>query len=119
MKLQLDAEYVWQDDSLVFKALVNSAAGNFNYDLMLLGKFRFANGDLAFDIHYTNATNTGPLSINLNFQGDSEKFLQAVAFHLQISPDHVEVQLTARFSINQRFVAGVGRVMETAQPAAA
>ncbi len=40
MALSLEAEYGWQDNALVFKALVNTGAGGFNYDLMLEGRLR-------------------------------------------------------------------------------
>jgi hypothetical protein len=112
LKLNLEADYSWEDNALVFKATVDETAGVLNYDLMLQGKFKFDTGDLTFDIHYTNAAGAAPLTIDLNFTGDTNNFLQAVAFHLQISPDQIDVELTARFSISQRFVQGVGRVME-------
>jgi hypothetical protein len=119
MTLALQAEYAWQDNALVFKALVNTEAGNFNYDLMLQGRFKFDNGNLTFAIHFTNSAGADSLTIDLSFAGDTDRFLQAVAFHLQISPDRIEFQLTARFSIRQRFVAGVGRVLENAEAIAA
>ncbi len=115
MSLNLQAEYAWQDNALVFKALVNTEAGNFNYDLMLQGRFKFDNGNLTFAIHYTNSVGADSLTIDLSFARDTDNFLQAVAFHLQISQDRIELQLTARFSIRQRFVAGVGRVLEKAE----
>jgi hypothetical protein len=119
LKLELKAEYSWEDNSLVFKALVNNEAGGFNYDLMLQGKFKFDNGNLTFAVHFTNAAGANTLTLDLSFEGDADNFLQAVAFHLQISQDQIDLTLTARFSISQRFVAGVGRVMEDAKAVAA
>jgi hypothetical protein len=119
LTLNLEADYSWEDNALVFKAAVDDTAGLLSYDLMLQGKFKFDSGNLTFDIHYTNAVGAAPLTVDLNFTGDTDNFLQAVAVHLQISPNQIEVQLTARFSISQSFVEGVGRVMENAQATAA
>ena len=118
LDLSLDAEYHWEDNALVFKAMVNSEAGNFNYDLMLQGKFKLDNGVLTFGIHFTNAEGANTLTIDLAFEGDKDNFLQAVAFHLQITPGQVELTLTARFSISQHFVAGIGRVLDAPEVAA-
>jgi hypothetical protein len=115
LDLNLEADYSWEDNSLVFKASVGEEGGVLSYDLMLQGKFKFEAGTLTFDIHYTNSPGADPLTIDLNFEGDTNSFLQAVSFHLQISPDRVEVDLTVHFSITQHFVAGVGRVMDDAQ----
>ena len=119
LSLDLEADYSWKDNALVFKAAVDETAGVLSYDLMLEGKFKFDNGNLTFDVHYSNLAGATPLTIDLNFAGDTDNFLQAVAFRLQISPDQIEVQLTARFSISQSFVLGVGRMLENAQATAA
>lgn len=119
LKLNLEAHYSWENNSIVFKAAVGEEGGVFNYDLMLQGKFKFDGGSLSIDIHYTNAAGAEPLTIDLNFVGDVDNFIQAVSFHLQISPDRVVIELTVRFTIKQRFVAGVGRVMGDAEKIAA
>ncbi|HEY1304304.1 MAG TPA: hypothetical protein VGF24_12175 [Vicinamibacterales bacterium] len=113
LSLNLTAEYEWKDNSLVFKAVVSNEAGNFNYDLMLEGTIKPAGGgQLAFSIRYTNAEGSEGLTIGLDFVGDRDNAIQALSFHLQISPDRVELKIEAHISFRQRFVAGVGRVME-------
>ena len=112
LDLSLEAEYEWQDNALVFKAIVNNEAGNFNYDLMLEGRLQLAAGDLTFSIRYSNTPGSEGLTIGLTFTGDRDSAIQAIAFHLRVSPDQIDLGISARFTLRQSFVAGVGRVLE-------
>ena len=119
LALDLTAEYEWQDNSLVFKAKVNNEAGNFNYDLMLEGKIVGSAGELTFSIRYSNAEGAGGLTLALDFAGDRDSVIQAISFHLQISPDTVEARIEIRLSVKQVFKPGVGRLLEDDEEVAA
>jgi hypothetical protein len=112
LDLSLEAEYEWVENALVFKALVNTEAGNFNYDLMLEGRFRLSAGSLAFSIRYTNVAGSDDLTIALSFTGDRENALRAIAVQLRLTPEQVELKIAVGLVVRQRFVAGVGRVLE-------
>jgi len=112
LSLSLEAEYEWAGNALVFKAIVNNEAGNFNYDLMLEGRFKLDAGSLTFAIRFSNSPGSEGLTIALAFTGDREKALQSIAIQLRLTPDQIELKIAVGLSIRQRFVAGVGRVLE-------
>jgi hypothetical protein len=118
MGFSLEAEYAWENNALVFKALVNNTAGGFNYDLMLEGNLKADHGTLTFSIRFTNTPGAEGLTIGLNLAGDQNSAIQAISLQLKISEGSVKLAFEGRFSVKQRFVAGVGRVLEAgAQPA--
>jgi len=118
MGFSLEAEYAWENNALVFKALVNNTAGGFNYDLMLEGHLKADHGTLTFSIRFTNTPGAEGLTVGLNLVGDQNSAIQAISLQLQISENSVKLAFEGRFSVKQRFVAGVGRVLEPAtQPA--
>jgi hypothetical protein len=112
LSMNLTAEYTWQRNSLVFKAIVNREAGNFNYDLMLEGRLDAAAGALTFSIRVSNAQDAPGLTLALNFANDRDSAVQAISVQLQMSEGQVNAAIEGHFAIRQRFVAGVGRVME-------
>jgi hypothetical protein len=112
MGFSLEAEYAWENNALVFKALVNNTAGGFNYDLMLEGDLKADHGALAFSIRFTNSPGAEGLTIGLNFTGDQNNAVQAISLQLQMSENSVKLAFEGHFVVKQHFVAGVGRVLE-------
>ena len=117
LALSLKAEYQWEDNALVFKALVNSEAGGFNYDLMLQGKFTSTKHALTFGIHFSNAGGASRLEIKLSSSDDRARFRKAVELYLTYKNGQVGFSWAARFSISQRYVSGLGRVLEKVEAA--
>jgi hypothetical protein len=107
--LSITAAYSWEKaggkNKLVFKALVSGDDASLNYDLNLEGNFIFNGKSLVFRFRFANqSSNSNSLQFELAFSGNETSLIENLSLVLDV--DRNQVDLSLKFSMEMRFVAG-------------
>ena len=89
----------------MFKALVSGDDASLNYDLNLEGNFIFNGKSLVFRFRFANqSSNSNSLQFELAFSGNETSLIENLSLVLDV--DRNQVDLSLKFSMEMRFVAG-------------